>query len=420
MPEPIFIVGAPRSGTTLLASMLAGHARVACGPETQFFNKLSDARLNTALKDPVWPRRAVRLVTSLTLAEQPVAELFGHSKQDVQTFLAAREPSAQAVLESLTALYAAKRGKPRWAEKTPNHLLHLPKIRALYPGAPVVRIVRDPRDSALSMRQLPWASPSALANGYLWAAWFSKSQPFFDGDANTLTVRYEDLVEEPEKVLTRVCAFVGETFQPGMLETHKTGKSVSSPNESWKAQNARTLGKSRTQWQKEPNPALQRALTYTCAAGIEAFGYPHPARPQKTLLAYPLNLHAVARYEGAVLELAAQGIGLAEPVQLSKAELLLPSVGESSTLTKLLRLLKLSRLLLIRRSRNKKTYYLTPTTAEFKASWVQRLLTTLCRTLATPYTLPTTPDRPACHPCVVYSRARYWVACFRDWRNSRG
>ena len=391
MPEPIFIVGAPRSGTTLLASMLAGHARVACGPETQFFNK-SDARLNAALRDPAWPRRAVNLVTSLTLAEQPVAELFGHSNRDVQRFLAAREPSAQAMLESLTALYAVKQGKPRWAEKTPNHLLHLPKIRALYPGAPVVRIVRDPRDSTLSMRQLPWASRSVLANGYLWAAWFSKSQPFFDGDANTLTVRYEDLVEAPEKVLTRVCAFIGETFQPGMLETHKTGKSVSSPNESWKAQNARTLGKSRTQWQKDLNPTLQRALTYTCAAGIEAFGYPHPACPQKTLRAYPLNLHAVAGYEKAVLELAAQGVSLAEPVQLGNELILLPSVGEGPARTKLRKLLKLSRLLLVRRIKNETTYYLNPEAAELKASWAQRLLTALCHTLATPYTLPTVPN----------------------------
>ena len=391
MPEPIFIVGAPRSGTTLLASMLAGHARIACGPETQFFNK-SDARLNAALRDPAWPRQAVNLVTSLTLAEQPVAELFGHSNRDVQRFLAAREPSAQAMLESLTALYAVKQGKQRWAEKTPNHLLHLPEIRALYPGAPVVRIVRDPRDSALSMRQLPWASPSALANGYLWAAWFSKSQPFFDGDANTLTVRYEDLVEAPAKVLTQVCAFIGETFQPGMLETHKTGKSVSSPNESWKAQNARVLGKSRTQWQKDLNPTLQRALTYTCAAGIEAFGYPHPARPQKTLRAYPLNLHALARYEGAVLELAAQGVSLAEPVQLGNELVLLPSVGEGPARTKLRKLLKLSRLLLVRRIKNETTYYLSPATAELKASWAQRLLTVLCRTLATPYTLPTAPN----------------------------
>ena len=392
MPEPIFIVGAPRSGTTLLASMLAGHSQVACGPETQFVNKLSNAQLNAALKDPAWPRQAVKLVTSLTLAEQPVAELFGHSKQDIQTFLAARKPSVQALLESLTALYAAKQGKPRWAEKTPNHLLHLPKIRVLYPGAPVVRIVRDPRDSALSMRQLPWASRSALANAYLWDTWFRNSQPFFGSDANTLTLRYEDLVKDPEAVLTGVCAFIGETFEPKMLETQKTGRSVSSPNESWKAQNARALDQSRTQlWRQEPNPTLQRALSYTCAAGIDAFGYPCPAAPQKTLRAYPLNLHTVAAFEKVLLELSAQGVSLAEPVQLGNELILLPSVGEGSALTKLRKLLKFSRLLLVRRIKNETTYYLKPVSP--KPITGSRLgLEVMCRTLATPYTLPTAPN----------------------------
>ena len=425
---PIFVVGAPRSGTTLLASMLAGHSQIACGPETQFFNKLSDARLSTALGDPAWPRQAVKLVTSLTLAEQPVADLFGHSKEELQTFLAAREPSVQALLESLTALYAVKRGKPRWAEKTPNHLLHLPDIRALYPGAPVVRIVRDPRDSALSMRQLPWASPSALANAHLWATWFRKSQPFFDGDAHTLTLRYEDLVKEPEATLTQVCAFVGETFEPGMLELHKTGRGVSSPNESWKAQNARNLDPSRTQlWQKEPNPDLRRALSYTCAAGIEALGYPYPAQPHQTLGAYPLDLGTVAAFEGALLELSARGTWLVEPAQLRASELLLPSLSRGNALAKLL---NVSRLLLVRRLSRKPTYYLSPdnqkriTGLKRGASWSLKIL---CRMLATPYTLPTAsnpqpkPARPTSPSAPrLRGQRRYWVGRLRGRPGPRG
>ena len=110
---PIFVVGAPRSGTTLLASMLAGHSRIACGPETQFFNKLSPAQLEAAVADRAWPERAVQLVGSLTLAGQAVVTLFGHTGRDVRAFLASREPSAGALRESLTELYAHNRGKAR-------------------------------------------------------------------------------------------------------------------------------------------------------------------------------------------------------------------------------------------------------------------------------------------------------------------
>ena len=148
--------------------MLAGHSQIACGPETQFFNKLSNARLKAALKDPAWPRQAVKLVTSLTLAEQPVAELFGHSSRDVQTFLGAREPSVQAHARVANCPLRRKTRQTALGRKNSRTTFcTCLKSAPFYPGAPVVRIVRDPRDSALSVRQLPWASRSALANAYL-------------------------------------------------------------------------------------------------------------------------------------------------------------------------------------------------------------------------------------------------------------
>ncbi len=366
------------------------------------------------------------MVTSLTLANQPVAELFGHSEHDLQKFLAARDPSVGAILESLTTLYADKQGKPRWAEKTPNHLLHLPTIRAAYPKAPIVRIVRDPRDSALSMRQLPWASPSALANGFLWTAWFNESQSFFERDLNTLTVRYEDLVSAPETVLTEICNFIGETFEPGMLAIQKTGKSVSSPNESWKASNTCALDPSRTQlWQRQLNPAWQRALSRTCAGGIEAFGYPAPARPEVTLSSYPLTLRAVETYEANLLDLLAAGVQL-EPGRLQATELLLlPSLAKGKKT--LFDLFKVGRLLLVRRAKGQTTYYLPPN----RLSWAERLLNALCQTLATPYaqpirvqpgpepaplTLPSTPSTPRLRSL---QRTRYWVGRARGRSNLR-
>ncbi len=389
---PIFVVGAPRSGTTLLASMLAGHSRIACGPETQFFNKVSSEQLGAAIADRAWPERAVQLVSSLTLAGQAVVTLFGHTEEEVRAFLAVREPSAGALLESLTELYAHKRGKVRWAEKTPNHLLHLSTLRRLYPHAPIVRIVRDPRDSALSMRQLPWASRSALANAHLWAAWFGASQPFFEEDALTLTVRYEDLVGEPERVLNMVCNFIGETFEPGMLEFTRTARGVSSPNETWKAGNARTLDTGRTgRWQQE-DPALQRALTYTCREGLEAFGYPCAETPEATVRAHPLGLRAAEAHEGALLRAAAQGthFGEAERPEADADLVLLPTNGPRKTLLRTLR--AEAALLAGRRARGLHTYYLRP--GPGRAGWRGHLSLALCRVLAKPYPPQPRPGRP--------------------------
>src|SRR5687768_3229239 len=130
---PVFVVGLPRSGTTLLAAMLGAHSRLDCGPETHFFSHLQRARSDRILTPRTWPRRGVELITSIVVGDTPVHHLFDVSTDELEAFLAARPPSVQVLLESLTAIRAARHRKARWIEKTPNHLLHVEKIRSLYP-----------------------------------------------------------------------------------------------------------------------------------------------------------------------------------------------------------------------------------------------------------------------------------------------
>lgn len=390
MDAPIFIVGAPRSGTTLLASMLAGHSRIACGPETQFFNKCSPKRLQWAVRDPQWPKRATELVVTLTLADQSVHELFGHTAADIHSFLTTRLPSEQAILESLTYLYAKKRNKVRWAEKTPNHLLHLPTLRRLYPHSPIIRIMRDPRDSALSMQQLPWASRSVSANGYLWTAWFRASQPFFETDTRTLTVLYEDLVADPQAVLRQLCDFIGETFEPAMLETQRHGSAVASPNETWKASNSQKLNTGRAQaWQRELDVTQQTLLGFCCLEGIEAFGYPVPKRPNRDLNGFPMTRRSIEAHERKLQELATQGIHVrasAHPLHHSDL-IVLPNLTGSRK-RQLKTLVDIGTVLFVRRLRGLSTTYLKP---QGDRGILQSLMNGFTRSLARPYTVTRTP-----------------------------
>ena len=231
---PIFIVGTPRSGTTLLAAILSAHSRIACGPETHFFNKICPSMLQEAISDPDWPSKAVKIIASLTLAEQKVHTLFHQSLPAVTSFLSQREPSIPAMLESLTESNAKRLGKKRWVEKTPNHILFLNEIRRAFPYSPIIRIVRDARDCGMSMRKLPWASESILANCKLCTDWFKKSHSFFQRDKNTLTILYESLVLDPQTEVKSICEFIGEKFESSMLNTENSAHEVSSPNELWK------------------------------------------------------------------------------------------------------------------------------------------------------------------------------------------
>src|SRR5262245_56316094 len=135
-PQPIFVVGFARSGTTLLAGLLGAHSRMICGPETEFFTGLTLAnRGNRLCKAATWPDEAVNYLFSI-IHEKPIPDYYGITRDEIIAFLRRRERSLPAILESLTETYMKRHGKQRWVEKTPTHLRYLHKIRRCYPHAP--------------------------------------------------------------------------------------------------------------------------------------------------------------------------------------------------------------------------------------------------------------------------------------------
>lgn len=358
---PVFVVGVPRSGTTLLASMLSGHSRLACGPETQFFNKLSTRDLRRVTRADAWPDQAVELLSRLTLARQPVYELFGHELEELRSFLSQRPANPRSMLESLTKLHAHKLAKPRWVEKTPNHLLHLGQVRALFPDSPVIRIVRDPRDAALSMCSLPWASQSTLANAYLWTYCHTASRDFFATDECTFTLRYEDLVAAPSRVLDEACRFLGELFEEGMLDTWALGEGVSSPNETWKRTNVQTLDATRAErWRHELSEPLRDAVTSACLDGIEDFGYPPAPAPARTVHVFPTDRRTVELHEPYLVECAGYGVGATPAGSLWRpGELWLLAAPRNSWLGRAVELVLLSGVRLLRLVGRRRTSYVS-------------------------------------------------------------
>ena len=229
--------------------MLAAHSAFDCGPETHCLSRWSRlARSERArILDPAdWPRRATAFVTSLSLGKQPVHPMFGLTVEDVRTWLAARPPSLAALLESLTAQRATRDGAPRWVEKTPRHLEVPELIVETWPGARIVRIVRDPRDAAVSLTRVPFGTPSLLTNLSVLARMNEAAADFYRESRQALTVRYEDLVAEPEQELRRVCDFVGEDYEPGMLEDRSGATGVAAAHEWWKGDATGPIDRSRS------------------------------------------------------------------------------------------------------------------------------------------------------------------------------
>ncbi len=75
------------------------------------------------------------------------------------------------------------------------------EMRRLFPQAPILRLVRDPRDVALSLRAVPWGARSLLANAYRWQSMDRASAEFFAKDDRSRTIFFEQLVARPEEEL---------------------------------------------------------------------------------------------------------------------------------------------------------------------------------------------------------------------------
>jgi hypothetical protein len=211
------VVGAPRSGTTLLRLMLDSHPELAIPPETGFLSAAGRLRgTGDGLRE-----RFFRTVTAFP-PEAPAWPDFGIPADDFREALEAIEPfTASAGFRAFYRLYAARHGKPRWGDKTPIYCLHVDLIRRVLPEARFIHIIRDGRDVALSLRE-QWFSPgrdmATLAK--YWARFVVRARGAGLGRADYLEIRYEDLVREPGPVLARTCRFLELDWDPAMLAHH--------------------------------------------------------------------------------------------------------------------------------------------------------------------------------------------------------
>ncbi|MFN8487844.1 MAG: sulfotransferase [Caldilineaceae bacterium] len=282
---PIFIVGVPRSGTTLLAAMLAAHSQLSCGPETRFFHFLAQTDPQQLLED--WPEKAVDYLFSLILIE-PVPHHYGLTREAIATALKAQPPSIPSIISALTEQYMQQQGKRRWVEKSPEHLICVDAIRAVFPNSPIIRIVRDPRDVALSLVKTPWAPQDFLEALLFWRMYDLQSTPFFQADANCYTLYYENLVQTPERELRQLCAFLGESFEPQMLDTSTSATKVTTEKEAWKHLVAKPVDQSRIHtWKRELSKEQNQAAEALIGDRLLAYGYECAERFEQVADVYP-------------------------------------------------------------------------------------------------------------------------------------
>ena len=131
-------------------------------------------------------------------------------------------PGFADVIEAVFAAYAEQHGKPRWGDKTPIYVRHLPLLARLFPQARFVHLIRDGRDVSLSYLAVPWGPSTIWQSARKWRGDVTAGRRAGEalGPARYAEVRYEELIDDTRATVERVAAFVDLPFDERMLEHH--------------------------------------------------------------------------------------------------------------------------------------------------------------------------------------------------------
>ncbi|KUL23349.1 sulfotransferase [Actinoplanes awajinensis] len=279
--RPIFVVGCPRSGTTMLQLMLHAHPRIALPPESRFL--LTAYRRRHEFGDLRDPGRHAALARSIV--NSPQFEDLGLDRAETIAAITAAPPTLGSAVGTVFQRYAERFGKPRWGDKRPAYLRHLPVIRRLFPDAQIITIMRDGRDCVASLKDTPWPPHDLATMIDHWARSADAALTAarrYPADVHH-QIRYEDLVADPEHHLRAICRFLGEEYDPAMTHPCEQAREVVPEYKTWHSLTREQVTAARvSSWQTRLDEAEVRRCEAVFGDRLARFGYQASAVPRST------------------------------------------------------------------------------------------------------------------------------------------
>jgi hypothetical protein len=288
----VFIVGCPRSGTTLLRRVVNAHPQVAIPHETHWVPDFFQKRVGLTPDGLVTPELIDRLV-----AHRKFPKL-GVSRQQLEGLLGAGAavPYARFVT-GVYDLHGQGQGKALVGDKTPEYGRKIRTLHGLWPEAKFVHLIRDGRDVCLS--HLNWQVKAAKLSRRLrtWdedpvstaAVWWEWNVRLVREAGGALgpglyhELRYEALVARPEEECGKLCAFLGLPYDAAMLRFHE-GRTRADPTldakRAW-----RPITPGLRDWRTEMPAEGQERFEASAGDLLGELGYPRAvSRPRPCVL----------------------------------------------------------------------------------------------------------------------------------------
>lgn len=261
MQQPFFILGNPRSGTSLLRIMLDCHSNIVVPPECGFIEWLFE-------KYGDWDSSQVNDFIS-DLMETKKFKTWGLKKKSIKNCIARNKPKTyQELCYTVYLSYGEKYGKRPglWGDKNNYFIKILDKIENIFPEASYIYIVRDGRDVATSYKdinttKIKSAFKPNLPNSIeeIAVEWDQNNSSIYSflsskGNKKYTIIRFEDLLRYPESVLKQITNFLNIEFEENMTQYYiRNNKMQLEPKETleWKKKTLEKLDTSRINKYKE-------------------------------------------------------------------------------------------------------------------------------------------------------------------------
>lgn len=289
--HPVFIGGAGRSGTTLVADMLGLHPRISPIYETDFILDLARILFSRGKKVP-FGRVKLEALQYMDAWTRPLPQR-PHNKRNHEKYFhgphyilfdrtfAMKETERmieelargeqlgafQRFIYTLFEEHCRVDGKPRWVNKTPVYVKNLAALNTLFPGMFFIHCIRDGRDTACSVITRPWGPSSFREAAGWWADQVSAGIEFGKLYPDRyIEVRFEDLLKETRGTLQNLLEFLGEDSGWGKI----TGRYGNGESDCGPALSHAPLDRWKTEFSTEDR------LEFRDIAGpfLEKFGYP--------------------------------------------------------------------------------------------------------------------------------------------------
>ncbi len=292
MNDPIFIVGAGRSGTTLLSLMLDTHSRIAIPHESHFFISYYEKRLGFGNLNDIGGRQA--LVKSIL--GEPFVQIWDQQIKIEEVDLD-QCYSLAGTINQIYSAYARRFGKDLWGDKTPAYTTNVDALNDMFPTARFIHIVRDGRDVALSVIRQTWgAKDFTMAIQYwMYTVTLARKMLGMLPKHRAIELRYEDLIANPDAELHKLTDFLGLHYELEMAYAYTKTASKKLGDGIYKFQHTHLLeSPSLTQtykWRKTMK-SVDQAIAFEVAGPLLMdLGYPIEVRR------HPLRIFYKAYYE---------------------------------------------------------------------------------------------------------------------------